>query len=59
MDVFKDMVRDRSMLCLASENAAAGGFHKPKTVILSTKKTKLEDKCDYKVSMSAILAPAE
>ena len=55
MEVFKDMVKNRSLSCLASENAAAGGFHKPKTVIISTKKSKLENACDYKISMSSMM----
>ena len=55
MDVLKQIVEDRKVACLETENAAAGGYHKPKTVIISTKTEGLEQIAHKTVSMSSLL----
>uniref|UniRef100_A0A7S2B6X3 Uncharacterized protein n=1 Tax=Florenciella parvula TaxID=236787 RepID=A0A7S2B6X3_9STRA len=52
MEVFKEYASNRTLSSLKSENAATAGFHKPKTVIISTKKRQLYDLCDFMISMT-------
>jgi len=55
MEVLKQITVDRKVACLATENDRAGGYHKPKTVIISTKTEGLEKHAHTTVSMKSIL----